>query len=132
MKLSSIFLSMISVSVSEGGYERSDYLDDYNLKILEKEESNTKIISAYIDKKQNFICPGDQEFSLFMVYEQTDYEQTDYEQCNTGEGFLLHTCSESTWDTQQKPQVSERLKKLKLASIIGQNFQCNQNSDHGI
>ena len=104
MKLSSIFLSMISVS--EGAYGRPDYLDDYNLKILEKEETNTKIISAFIDKKQNFICPGDQEFSLFMLYEQTDYEQ-----CNTGEGFLLHTCYESTWDTQQKPQVSERLVK---------------------
>ena len=105
MKLTSIFLSMIAVS--ESAYSRPDFLDDYNLRIKKEEtfiNTQTKIMSAYIDKKQNFICPGDQEFALFMVYEQTDYEQ-----CNTGEGFLLHTCYESTWDTQQKPQVSERL-----------------------
>ena len=107
MKFTSIFLSLIAVS--EGAYSRPDFLDDYNLRIKKEEtfiNTQTKIISAYIDKKQNFICPGNQEFSLFMVYEQTDYEQ-----CNTGEGFLLHTCYESTWDTQQKPQVSERLNK---------------------
>ena len=105
MKFTSILLSMIAVS--ESAYSRPDFLDDYNLRIKKEEtfiNTQTKIISAYIDKKQNFICPGDQEFALFMVYEQTDYEQ-----CNTGEGFLLHTCYESTWDTQQKPQVSERL-----------------------
>ena len=96
------------ISVSEGAYRRPDYLDDYNLKILENEETSTKIISAYIDKKQDFICPGDQEFSLFMVYEQTDYEQ-----CSTGYRNPLHTCYKSTWDTQHEDQVSEQLIKRR-------------------
>ena len=109
MKFTSIFLSLIAVS--EGAYSRPDFLDDYNLRIKKEEtviNTQTKILSAYIDKKQNFICPGDQEFSLFMVYEQTDYEQ-----CNTGYRNPLHTCYKSTWDTQQEDQVSEQLIKRR-------------------
>ena len=83
MKVLSIFFGFIKVS--NGAVWRSGYLDPVNLR--ENEVTFTKVISAEIGQIQDFICPDDQEFSLYNVTHAA------FQQCNIVNQQKIHNCN---------------------------------------
>ena len=81
MKIS--FLLFGSIIVSECAHWRRGHLQSINLR--EKSEVTfKKVISAGLGQTQDFVCPRDQEFELYLV------SHMDYYECNTfGQRALL-------------------------------------------
>ena len=84
MKVLLIFFGLIKVS--DCAVWRDGYLDPIYLR-ENSEVTSTKVISAEIGQIQDFICPDDQEFSLYMV----SYEA--FQQCNIVHQQKIHNCN---------------------------------------
>ena len=84
MKISTIFLGLIKVS--DAAIWRKSHSETIYLR-ENSEVTFTKVISAEIGQTQDFICPDDQEFSLYLVSHKA------FQQCDTVGQREIHNCN---------------------------------------
>ena len=84
MKVLAIFFSFITVSYCR--IWRSRHLEPIHLRET-NERTFTKLISAEIGQTQDFICPDDQEFALYLVSNEA------FQQCHTIGQRNIHNCN---------------------------------------
>ena len=100
MKISLFFGSII---VSECSHWRRGHLQPINLR-ENSEVTFKKVISAELGETQDFVCPRDQEFELYLV------SRMDYYECNTLGQRALLKCN-TPW-RENKVSCSFRWTKL--------------------
>ena len=106
MKVLSICFGFIKVS--DCAVWRYGYLDPINLR-ENSEMTFTKVISAEIGQTQDFICPDDQEFSLYLVPHEA------FQQCNTVGQRKIHKCNRP-WTENKVCSLNNSTSELKKST----------------